>query len=82
MNDHNGRDEIRRISAPSDHEEGPCLEKKSKFSRYESNVANQSEYILISAITISSPLDSWDSWLVDSGATHHFSSYMKFSLIQ
>lgn len=31
---------------------------------YESNAVNKSEYILISALTSSSPTDSWDSWLV------------------
>ncbi len=50
-------------------------QKKSKLSRYENNVANQFEYILISTLTSSSPLDSWDSWLVDSGAIHHLFGY-------
>lgn len=75
-NDHNGRDERRRRSdAPSNHEEDRHPQKKSRFSMYESNDVNQFEYILISALTISYPPNSWDSWLVDSGATHHFSSY-------
>ena len=57
------------------HEEDHRPQNNSRYSRYESNVANQSEYILISALTSSTPLDSWDSWLVDSGATHQFSGY-------
>eukprot|EP00253_Pinus_taeda_P006149 PITA_06149 len=59
----------------SDHEEHHPSQKKLKSPRYESNAINKSEYILISSLTSSSPLDSWDSWLVDSGATHHFSGY-------
>lgn len=61
--------------ASSDHEEDHRPQKKSKFSKYESNFVTQSEYILMFYLTSSSPLDSWDSWFGDSGATHHFSSY-------
>lgn len=42
---------------------------------YESNAANKSKYILIFPITSSYPPDSWDSWLVDSGAMNHFFGY-------
>jgi len=73
-NDHNGRYERRRDD-PSDHEEDHHPQNKSKFSRNESNIANQSEYILISSLTSSSPPNSWDSWLVGSGATCHFFGY-------
>eukprot|EP00253_Pinus_taeda_P032761 PITA_32761 len=74
-NDRNGRDERRRRDAPSDHEEDRRPQQKSRYSRYESNVGKQFEYILISVLTSSSPPDSWDSWLVDSGATHQFFGY-------
>lgn len=56
-------------------EEEGIPQKKSRDPRYESNAINKSEYILISSLTSSSPPDSWDSWLVDNGATHHFSGY-------
>lgn len=39
---------------------------KRSLERYESNVGKQSKYILISALTSSSPPDSWDNWFVDS----------------
>jgi len=74
-NDCNGRDERIRRYAPNDHEEVLRPQKKSKFTKYESNDANLSEYIIISALTSSLPLNSWDRWLVDSGVTHHFSGY-------
>ena len=81
-NDHDGRDERRRRDDLSDHEEYKCPQKKSIFSRYESNVSNQSKYILISSLTSSSPPSSWGSWLVDSGATHHVKGFgsVKFHL--
>lgn len=50
-NDHNGRDEIRISNSPNDNEYNHCRKKKSIFPRYESNVVNQSEYIVIYALT-------------------------------
>lgn len=46
-----------------------------RYSRYEINVGKQSEYILISALTSSSPPDLCNNWLVYNGATHHFFGY-------
>jgi len=40
-------------------------------------IANQSKYILIYALSISLPLNLYDSWLVDSGASRHSSSIKK-----
>lgn len=77
-NQRNNRDRRyeRRIGEPSsDHEEDHPPQKKSRAPRYEINAINKSEYILIYSLTISSPVDSWDSWLVDSGAIHHLSGY-------
>lgn len=67
--------ERRRRDSPNDREDNYRPPKRSRNSKYESNVTNQFEYILISALCSSSPLDSWDSWMVDSGASHHFSGY-------
>ena len=72
-NECNGRYERRRRDAMNDHEENHCPQNKSRSTKYESNVANQSEYILIIALSSSSPLETWDHWLVDNGASHHFS---------
>eukprot|EP00253_Pinus_taeda_P033040 PITA_33040 len=49
--------------------------KKSRNSRYdESNVVNnkQKEYYLILALPTASPLDTLGNWLIDSGASRHF----------
>lgn len=57
------------------------LKRSQGTPKFESNVVNKSEYILISSLTISSPQDSWDIWLVESVATHRFSTTRKSSLI-
>lgn len=47
-------------------------------SRYEeSNVVNnkQKEYYLISALSTTSPMDTLGNWLIDSGASRHFTEY-------
>jgi len=52
--------------------------KKARNSRYEeSNVVNnkQKEYYLISALSSTSPPDSLGNWLIDSGASRHFTEY-------
>eukprot|EP00253_Pinus_taeda_P001882 PITA_01882 len=52
--------------------------KKSRNSRYdESNVVNnkQKEYYLISALSTASPPDTLENWLIDSGASRHFTRY-------
>eukprot|EP00253_Pinus_taeda_P001640 PITA_01640 len=52
--------------------------KKARNSRYEeSNVVNnkQDEYYLISPVSTTSPPDSLGNWLIDSGASRHFTSY-------
>eukprot|EP00253_Pinus_taeda_P034667 PITA_34667 len=52
--------------------------KKARNSRYEeSNVVNnkQNEYYLILALSTTSPLDSLGTWLIDSGASRHFTGY-------
>lgn len=54
---HNRRYEIRGRDPSSDHEE-KFPQKKSKAPTYESNAVNKYEYILISALTSSSPPDS------------------------
>jgi len=52
---------------------------RSRNSGYGNDaVASQSEHILISALSSSSSLDFCDSWLVDSGASRHFSGYCEF----
>ena len=45
--------------------------KRSRNSKYdESNVVdNKNEYILISALSVASPSDTLDNWLIDSGGT-------------
>ena len=73
-NNHDRRYAIRRRDSSSHCEEEHPPQKNSRDLRYESNVGNKSEYILISALASSSPPDSWDGWLVDSGGTHHFST--------
>jgi len=51
--------------------------KKSRNSRYEevNVVEKQKEFYLISALTIASPSDTLDHWLIDSGASRHFTGY-------
>lgn len=57
------RDNRRRRDAPNDREEGHHPQKRSRNSRYGNNVvATQSEYILISAFSSSSPSDLFDGW--------------------
>lgn len=44
--------------------------------RYRNNAAQtQSKYFLVSSLSSSSLANSFDSWLVDSGASKHFTSY-------
>eukprot|EP00253_Pinus_taeda_P016139 PITA_16139 len=52
--------------------------KKARNSRYEeSNVVNnkQNEYYLISTLSTTSPSDTLGNWLIDSGASRHFTRY-------
>lgn len=42
--------------------------------------ANQSEYFLVSSLSSSSHSDSFDSWLVASGASRHFTGYREVLL--
>lgn len=54
------------------------MQKRSRNSRYENYVATtQFEYILISVLSSSSPIDSCDNWFIDSGASIHFFGYRK-----
>jgi len=69
------RNEGRRRDPLDDREDNYHPLQRSRNSRYERNATNQSTYILISTLSSSSPLDTWDSWLVDSGASHHFFGY-------
>ena len=66
----------RRRDAPASREESRHHQKRSRNSRYDNNaIATQYEYFLIYTLYSSSPLDSFDSWLVDSGASRHFTRY-------
>ena len=50
--------------------------KKSRNSRYdEVNVAKQNEFYLISALSTASPPNTLDRWLIDNGASRHFTRY-------
>ena len=52
--------------------------KRSRNSRYdESNVIDnkRNEYILISALSDAFPSNTLDNWLIDSGASRHFTGY-------
>eukprot|EP00253_Pinus_taeda_P014798 PITA_14798 len=52
--------------------------KKSRNSRYEeSNVVNnkKKEYYLISTLSTTSPLDTLENWMIDSGASRNFTGY-------
>eukprot|EP00253_Pinus_taeda_P010402 PITA_10402 len=51
--------------------------KKARNSRYESNIVEnkQDEYYLPAALSTSAPLDSIGIWLIDSGASRHFTGY-------
>ena len=52
------------------------LKKSSRNSRYENNAAaSQYECTLISALSSSSLLDSYDSWFLYSGDSRHISGY-------
>ena len=51
----------RRRNSLDDREDSYCPAKRSRNSRYEGNGTNQSEYVLISALSSSFPSDSWDS---------------------
>jgi len=46
-------------------------------SKYEeiNVVEKQKEFYLISALTATSPPDTFDHWLIDSGASRHFTGY-------
>jgi len=69
-------DDGRTRDALDDYEEGHHPQNRSKNSRDENNpTASQSKYILIFSLSSSSPPDSCDSWLVDSGASRTFSRY-------
>jgi len=47
--------------------------KKSRNSRYdEVNVVKRNEFYLISALSTACPPDTLDHWLIDSGASRHF----------
>eukprot|EP00253_Pinus_taeda_P027685 PITA_27685 len=51
--------------------------KKARNSRYESNTVDnkQAKYYLPAALSTSAPLDSMGIWLIDSGASRHFTGY-------
>eukprot|EP00253_Pinus_taeda_P004754 PITA_04754 len=51
--------------------------KKARNSRYESNMVEnkQDEYYLPVALSTSAPSDSMGIWLIDSGASRHFTGY-------
>ena len=53
--------------------------KKARNSRYEVNVVNnkQDEYYLPAALSTTAPSDSLGNWLIDSGASRHFTGYKK-----
>ena len=52
--------------------------KRSRNSRYdESNVVDNKRngFILISSLSVASPPDTLDVWLIDSGASRHLTGY-------
>eukprot|EP00253_Pinus_taeda_P002492 PITA_02492 len=51
--------------------------KRKRNSRYEESnvVEKQKEFYLISALSIASPPETLDHWLIDSGASRHFTGY-------
>eukprot|EP00253_Pinus_taeda_P026491 PITA_26491 len=51
--------------------------KKARNSRYESNIVEnkQDEYYLPTALSTYAPLDLMGIWLIDSGASRHFTGY-------
>eukprot|EP00253_Pinus_taeda_P014766 PITA_14766 len=51
--------------------------KKARNSRYESNIVDNKldEYYLPVALSTSTPPDSLGNWLIDSGASRHFTGY-------
>lgn len=50
--------------------------KKTRNPRYRNNAAEtQSNYVLVYALSSSSFADSFDHWLVDNGASKHFTGY-------
>ena len=51
--------------------------KKARNSRYESNTVDnkQAEYYLPATLSTSAPSDSMGIWLIDSGASRHFTGY-------
>ena len=62
--------------APSGRNRQPF--KRSRNSRYEeSNVVDDkiNEFILVSSLFATSPLDSMDVWLIDSGASRHLNGF-------
>ena len=60
--------------------------KKAGNSRYESNALNnkQDEYYLPAALSTTAPSDSLGNWLIDSGASRHFTGYKEalYNLIE
>ena len=60
--------------------------KRSRNSKYDgSNVVDNkiNEFILVSALSVASPPNTLDVWLIDSGASRHFTSYKEalFNLV-
>ena len=53
--------------------------KRSRNSRYEEShvVDKGNEYILVSALSVTSPPDTMDVWLIDSGASRHITGFKK-----
>eukprot|EP00253_Pinus_taeda_P023367 PITA_23367 len=51
--------------------------KKARNSKYESNIVDnkQAEFYLQAALSTSAPSDSMGIWLIDSGASRHFTGY-------
>eukprot|EP00253_Pinus_taeda_P022484 PITA_22484 len=51
--------------------------KKARNSRYESNIVEnkEDEYYLPTALSTSAPSDSMGIWLIDNGASRHFTGY-------
>ena len=56
--------------------QGKFNPKKTRKPRYRNNVVkNQSKYFLVFSLSNSSFVYSFDSWLVDSGVSKHFTRY-------
>ena len=64
--------------APSNHSGNGQSFKRSRNSRYdESNVVDnkRNEFILVSALSVASPPDTLDVWLIYSGASRNLTGY-------